>query len=424
MGKLSSTLELAQRSRWLFNVKKLLEPPLPANIKFNLQTSSVKSNTGGADDFTFSNFGTPKAVMNVLYYTNGINDIEASSGVNIGFADGTREGQVAMFSKHNLATPDAAHLVNDSNAIEIIDELSSVAIARAAMTNITDGCRYTWSSSGAPVDYGLANLMFGGSVLSAKVDNISLNIVDDGTHVVTGVGFKPDVLMIICSDSDLSPNAADHGPICYGFADASLNQGSLFYREFGGGANSFTDSKISDSFIGNMRIPPDDLDLELTSLDSDGFTLTARTPGVNWTPDICYLALKLAESTDAKVGAFDIPTSTGVQTITGIGFKPRLVIQVISVLSVYDVRAEQNSFFALSILTGSTQAAGSAESLHDSASSNTTSNIGDRAVEVANIGGASFFIEGSFAGFTLDGYKINYTVTPGTVVKGIYLAMR
>lgn len=397
--------------------------PPPEGVEFDIQQAVVGVNTGGTDDFTNTGFGTPKAVLNALQYTTVSGTIEAHAAGGVGVSDGTRHGERAFWSKDGVGTSVAKHHFDDTHAIEILTEAASEGASEATMSNITDGCRYTWVSSAAPSDLVLNNLMFGGSNVSGHVGSKAVLINEDETDSVTNVGFKPDVVFLLSSAADFDTATVAHSRMSFGFSDANLNQGSLFCRDRHNRTTTEVHTNISNSYISNEDGSGTVRNLELTSLDSDGFTVTARSSA--WSSDLIWLALKLARPADARVGTLDLPTSTGIHTVSGIGFKPRLVVQLSSLLTAYDSRTAQDCLFGLSLIMESAQFSGGATSEEGVVTTSTHSGMDNKAIYFPDPASAISQWEGDFDSFENNKYAINYTKVPGgTAPKGLFLAFR
>ena len=402
----------------------LATPP----VEFDLQVANVGSATGGTDDFTAADFGTPKAVFNAMFYAATLNTIQVDGAGSFGASDATAQGTASFYSEDGLGTTNCRQAKLDDNSIVVIDGVTTQTVAEAILSNITDGCRYTWSKDLNPTgDLLMANLMFGGSGLLAGVGNIAASIPDTPVTQITSLSFQPDVLIFFSTSIDAAETTDQHSQVHLGFCDASLNQGCVYYREFDTQSTTFVDSAIFNNRISFMRIsgaPSFNVELEVTQMLSNGFEVIQRVASETWTPDITFIALKLFDSADAFVGFHDMPTATGNNTITGIPFEPRLVLQLDSGLTVANAQTAADSLIGLSMLMSSIQVSGGTAADHSVGTSDTKNIMDSKAIAYPSFVGNTTQVEGSFVGFTSDGYTINYTKAPGSAFKGLFLAFK
>lgn len=397
------------------------------DVQFNVQSKVSGTVSGTADDFTLTDFGGPKASLAAMFGTTALGTILANGSGSLGLTDMTTHGCAGWYAEDGNATSDTQSMTRNSFAVSTNDADGILSLSEATASQITDGVRYTWNKSDDLVAFVLGNLMFTGAALTAKCDNIAGTIADDGT-VETGLEFQPDVIILICTDANSATAPALHSKVGIGFCDASLNQGCVWYREFSALNPSKTNAMCSDNRTLVTRVGSDNLGIEVTAIGSSSFTITARNESAaDWTPDITYLALKLEASTDAKVGFHTLPNDTGVKTITGVGFKPRLVLQLDSAEAVYGNTVDSaDGLIGLSLLNdiaGQQLSGGtaSADAVDPSDTGNTMKNV---AIWYPGFGGTSTLYEGSAYTPTADGYSINYGKASSSTHKGLYLALR
>lgn len=145
-----------------------------------------------------------------------------------------------------------------------------------------------------------------------------------GNQAITGIGFQPELLIII---TDLSSNdtAAADAHFALGMASGASNQQALHFSDNGGVATTETSrSQQSGKIVSITNAAGSAVVVEaaLASFDADGFTL-------NWTLASAavyhYIAIAGGDF-QAKVGSFDMNGSTGTQAVTGVGFQPKAVM--------------------------------------------------------------------------------------------------
>lgn len=131
----------------------------------------------------------------------------------------------------------------------------------------------------------------------------------------TGVGFKPDAMILISSQNGTAPPNSETASCDWntGFGDTALTQeatmfNSLTATESSQRAKIIDKSSSSGSFTCTAT---------LKSFDADGFTLNFTV-----TSSVKYQYALCLKGGQYKVGTFNQPGSTGNQAITGVGFQP------------------------------------------------------------------------------------------------------
>lgn len=142
-----------------------------------------------------------------------------------------------------------------------------------------------------------------------------------GANAVTGVGFQPDLVLGIGHGAAADGNVAN-GRFLFAAGKSSSERAvaSIYADDNAGDTN--TAHVLKDDYFISVPTPDAALDtIDLVSMDSDGFTVTHP---INRNGQIYpYLAMQGVQS---KIGSFDLNTSTGNQSVTGVGFQPKLVI--------------------------------------------------------------------------------------------------
>lgn len=397
----------------------------PPGVFFDVQQAVISANTGGTDDFTKLGFGTPKAVLNSLQFTDTSGTITADGIGNVGFGDGTNNVCGFWSSEDGVVTMNTQRISDRLVSVQTFIPSSNVTQGRAQISNITDGCRYTWIGSAYPTDLVANNLMFGGPACEGAVGISEGSLSNNATDAIT-VGFQPDFIFLLSGQAGASSLAQVDGSVTFGFCDASLNQGCLWYFDRDGIATSLVETEISNTRIAKTFNPADGdtKTLEVISIESDGFTVRATTDGASYGGARSWLALKLENSSGAKVGTLDLPTATGSHSITSVGFKPRLVVQLSSLLTAYDSKVSQNALFGLSMIKNDIQVSGGTATEDGVGTAAARSGMDNKAIYFPDPAGATEW-EGDFEQFTGNGYDIDYTKVPGgSAVKGLYAAFK
>lgn len=152
-----------------------------------------------------------------------------------------------------------------------------------------------------------------------KVGTLSMSGV--GSVAVTGLGFQPDVIVLtgVRKTGGLTP-PAQYSVGCAS-DDAQWSYGITVRH--GTTPENFTRWREDACFtmIGpnGFAVIVERVRASLTSMDADGFTLDVEVHDLGASLTVGYLALK----GNYKVGMASIPTSTGTQELSGIGFAPK-----------------------------------------------------------------------------------------------------
>ena len=144
-----------------------------------------------------------------------------------------------------------------------------------------------------------------------------------GSQAYTGVGFQPSVLIFFFNDQTAEADALH---LCCGLGVAAGASAERAVANFGsdGGIDSVVAQRNAsclrlDNGLGAVA------EADLTSFDSDGFTLNwATTDGTARL--IAFLALGGSDLSNVACGSNAIPTTAVDDAITGLGFEPDLVI--------------------------------------------------------------------------------------------------
>jgi hypothetical protein len=141
-----------------------------------------------------------------------------------------------------------------------------------------------------------------------------------GNSAVAGVGVQPQAVIFFCN-TRTSDGSSPNLLTSIGFATDSTHRFAIGAQSDDNVGTSNTRRSVANDKcinLGTNNAGTTGLVADLVSMDSDGFTL-------NWSvvtsgADIHYLAL--AGISNATVKTFTLPTSTGSQAVTGVGFQP------------------------------------------------------------------------------------------------------
>lgn len=251
----------------------------------------------------------------------------------------------------------------------------------------------------------------------------------NGAQAYTGVGFTPKVLILTAGkttvDSTIDTTFAFEG---HGFATASqaMSLAAASATTVSGGPIS--GSSIRDAHCIHF-INGTNSDLgkaALTSMDSDGFTLTWSNVDAN-AYIINVMALGGSDLSNAKIMSFTKPTGAGPNDYTGFGFDPTAII-ILHPEAITAIPSTTNVFYCASKGYGDSASnewsitqleLGSGSGSSAAVRGNKTSNIW---AYINSIG--TFSYEGNLSAYISDGFRIATTTTNGTAGKFICLGLR
>lgn len=168
--------------------------------------------------------------------------------------------------------------------------------------------------------------------LNSKVGSFTVPS-STGNRAITGIGFQPTAIIFWGVPLTAAGIAAE---ACFfiGFTDGtpSSNVLTIFSANNNSGSSS---GRTIDTTGLNLCIWANNgstlYRAKIVSLDADGFTLNFTTANAI-AYQINYLAL--TGTTGAKAGSFSLPTSGVTKAVTGVGFKPNLVLMFSSGLGI------------------------------------------------------------------------------------------
>ena len=213
-------------------------------------------------------------------------------------------------------------MFRDDSCINILNQpLFATARVRASLVSMdADGFTLNFAAVNTvpPINY----MAIGGDNISgAKAGKFQLGS-STGTTAITGVGFRPQALIVAQQLSSNEETLDGFSAWGMGFADAQLNQFSTFGLGHTGSPPTAVshiwrpDAVACAFFSANAYV------LELDSMDADGFTVNVADASAG---NIVhgYLAI---DSAAAAVGHATQPDAPGLATFTGLGFEPAGVL--------------------------------------------------------------------------------------------------
>jgi len=229
-----------------------------------------------------------------------------------------------------------------------------------------------------------------------------------GNHSVTGIGFKPH-LVIFFGGAKADPQGGGSGAdmnLWFGVANRALEQWVSTINCINGAATTDATSAFSATscILTHTTASAKLFEAAIVSMDDDGFTVNFTTaPGT--ARRIFYIAYELKDSS-IKIGTFTNAASTGNQSFTGVGFQPKLLIASTGVTD------GTSCCFSLGAALSTSSRWAHAVNIRD----NSGSNLGgayctrtSRFIEYLRITGPREAIVADLVSFNADGFTLNYS---------------
>jgi hypothetical protein len=320
-------------------VRKRLEPKTStSNYNFDIQTP-----TG---------FGVPKC--GICFYTNGTdNDAFDESSLDrvfgIGFfgysyanpATFTAYTSGIGFTHDQTATSTLRKAVSGSNVANriayefrtdrsVIRQCNFISIAQDKIT-----VNLVWTNP-ATSYLDLIFIIFSGDDIQANVGLLNVGTTINSTASATGLSYSPDLVFTMGAGFGFS-NADADARLSFGCSTkyGGIKNSASFYRmrsNASGVAGIVTsvEQYISDNrcFImygGNLGVNTLQT-ADITSFNSDGFTMTSKTAFSTLTTGVMYLAIKGPVEDVFQLQNFSSSTSTGISAIATTTWIPSLII--------------------------------------------------------------------------------------------------
>lgn len=252
--------------------------------------------------------------------------------------------------------------------------------------------------------------------LNAKVGSFTKSTGGaPASQAITGLGFQPEALILWTVGGLTSGTFETRYLQSFGLVASTTSRGTMASQSQGGLGTTDTSRRIANlalAIVGSAEATLAECDL--TSFDSDGFTL-------NWTTNdanayiIHYLALGGADLTNAAVVRWQTPSGTGNQSITGVGFQPDCLIHINNIGST-DPPA---SFAIAASMLGVMDKDSNEWSINwrgvDGVTTSDTARSWDatRGMATSNAAGSGSAFAAQFVSMDSDGFTVNWTTASG-----------
>lgn len=292
--------------------------------KYGVVRAQLTATLAGTTDFTITDFGTPRAALIFLSsaYTDNTPTNEVTS--SIGFWDGTNQNCVWMGDRNNVSDSSAWRGYT-TNSVARVQYTETGVIAEYSISNITDGVRLTLDVDATSVTRWCTVVLFGGKDVEAFAGaQSSPATVATGAEKVVA-GFRPDVVFWTTCCDDVE--ASEEGTQSFGVSTrrgSSIQQRMVAFSSYSGQPTSVTGCIYNNNrCIGQHHADANGWNVNTTQFNSDGVSIEATA---STSDDVVnYLALKLPEI-NVDLHTVTLPTSTGTNAKTGLGFEPELLV--------------------------------------------------------------------------------------------------
>lgn len=245
---------------------------------------------------------------------------------------------------------------------------------------------------------------------------------------VTGVGFQPKALILWCNGATASGFAAQLR-MSFGFATSPSQRWHSTIRAgdnvAAGSSNRVRRSETTLVLVPSMTTGASaDMTLDLDSFDADGFTLDLLVPLTGVAYVVHYIALGGDELTNAFVGNVVPSAGTGNKAVTGVGFRPDLVITS-EINNAAGAGGGASANFALSAFTATQQGVATIRDRDATSPTQVTSyQRSDQALVAVQSGSDAIDHEAAVSSMDADGFTLNFSTHTDATIQYGFLCLK
>ncbi|MFN0060907.1 MAG: C25 family cysteine peptidase [Myxococcaceae bacterium] len=266
----------------------------------------------------------------IILWTTGNTNV---TGFQAGFEAAVGVSDTSTSRSFGAASQDAAGTSNTARRVAnvmltIIGPTSGNAPLAEATLNAVSATTFDlrWGTNDANA-YVIHYLVVGGTDIQARVGAFTMATAT-GNQSITGVGFQPDLYLLVHAGSGLTgaaPATQVNAGFGFGYADASGDQWafSLLGIDAAGTSDTYRSQRVAESLTSDTSVGGGTFSklASWVSMDTDGFTLNYTTANAS-AGQVAYLALK---GVNVFAGSFNKISGTGNQAVAGLGFQPKAV---------------------------------------------------------------------------------------------------
>lgn len=269
----------------------------------------------------------PKVLITINMLQTAWNSSGSNTNNGIGIANGGTDYNL-WWSELDAQTTTYTGSFLDSSFYTVRSSGGGGFVSRGRILEFNDsGFHAEWTVGTSARRY--AFLALGGSDITNVKVGFDTVATSTGSKSYTGVGFQPELLIVLLGDSTRALDGAGSNlQMSFGAASSATDEFvCLSWTNAGEDSSDAKTYQKSGAILASMvEGDPASIDMEaqVTSFDADGFTLNYSS--VNGAKFIFgYVALK---GGSYKVGLETAKTSTGTKATSGVGFQPSALMFV------------------------------------------------------------------------------------------------
>lgn len=367
----------------------------------------------------------PKAVKFLI--TNGTANGTASVGAVLGIGAATLFDQWAVSVRSQDAAADSDTGRRSTNV--------SCVIIQSNTSNSADGEAKFVSMSSTAVVINWTNAPSSAYLLTvvaydcedAYITTTTLPTTVDTSITITS-GFEFDALFV-ASILRSTPAGGGDAKLSYGIATydgTTITQSGMMWA-----ADSAAATTAAGAYLANSRVGGECNDttgaliraMEVASITSSGFNITARTAGFSSNTAVSVLALRFS-SARVYSGIVDSPTSTGNTTYTGPGWTPMAAEIVATLHTAVNTAAADAQTDARAIgVTDGTRSYSYAFADQDGQATTDTQSMTNNVMLDMPQDNSTTGLKATFSAWTASGVTLNYSVVLASARKVILFAL-
>lgn len=276
-------------------------------------------------DFVMPGFGTPKAVE--LFWSRDDppeSVITSYCTFGVGVFDGTRNHAAMSRTRNGASTSECENYGASTNCYGLIATTTQTITDLATGSFITDGFRLTFSVAPARAAE-VVCILYGGSDMLARAGLFNATVADDD---ITDPAFKPSLVKIFGTRQEIDDtfgtpsNRFSYGVVSQN-SDVVVQRNISYDDPDNVGTSTLAMSINNNSAMNETTVSGIGHTAVLSGFDANGFTVEFDD-GASAGHQGIYLALKPGTLL-TYVGDFAMPTSTGTDVQTGVGFRPQII---------------------------------------------------------------------------------------------------
>jgi hypothetical protein len=291
------------------------------------KVEAIAINTGTGPQSVSGLGFTPKLV--IFQSTPDTADIVSSIAnehFSFGAFDGTNQVMAMTNSRNGIVTSDADGVMDSTDVVYVADPPGTITpdyIVRATSLDV-DG--FTMNVFNAPpINYRLGYMALGGDDITNVFCGTFQSKGSTGTSVISGLGFKPD-LIILFGNQMFSGYPAATGTMEFtmGFGNATDQFSGSAYGNTGNNPQGVAKAQQTGYIYYAVGSPTfASVQAQLVSLDTDGFTLNYVVHSSLANHYIHFIAIKGTANFKSSIGTVQLNASTsGSSAVAGLPYGP------------------------------------------------------------------------------------------------------